>query len=96
MNKSSELETHDARQSAYRGEGKDAQEDGRGRNDPSAEPMSSGAAGDQSSGADDRETDGAQDVSKENRTGKTQPNFGQSGSYGQSGDIAEHTKNRDD
>ncbi|TWQ98693.1 hypothetical protein FQJ87_23465, partial [Xanthomonas vasicola] len=36
MNDKSRLDTHDERQSAYRGNGSDASVDGQGRNDPSA------------------------------------------------------------
>ena len=90
MNKPDELEKHDARQSAYRGQGKDAQEDGHGRHDPSA--------ADERDAAPDATREGdapaGQDPSRDDAS--TQPNFGQSGSYGQAGDIAEHTARRDD
>jgi hypothetical protein len=95
MSKHDELEKHDARQSAYRGQGKDAQEDGRGRHDPSAAPGDrERAAG--ADPADESELGDAEPGARSNRDGDTQPNLGQSGSYGQAGDVAEHTKDRDD
>ena len=91
------LETHDERQSAYRGPGPDSDPTGHGRDDPSAPlpeagvgkgflPRGHGKGGSLGTG----EPDGVPE-----RDGRTQPNFGQSGSYGQAGDAATHTPQRD-
>ncbi|KAB7771537.1 hypothetical protein [Xanthomonas maliensis] len=86
MNTKSQLETHDERQSAYRGPGPDAAVDGRGRHDPSVTatddgtlPNSEASAGGHGQGATPGrgEPDG-----RPQRDGRTQPNLGQHGSYG--------------
>lgn len=91
------LETHDERQSAYRGDGPDADPTGHGRNDPSAElpeqrsdegfhPRGHGKGGSLGEG---------EPGDQPQRDGSTQPNFGQSGSYGQAGGKASTTDELD-
>lgn len=90
MNDKPKLETHDERQSAYRGDGGDASVDGRGRHDPSAADTADAAPPQEGQpqayyprghghggGLGEGEPDGHAE-----RDGQTQPNFGQSGTYG--------------
>ncbi|MCC4613475.1 hypothetical protein [Xanthomonas campestris] len=90
MNDKTTLDTHDARQSAYRGSGTDASEDGRGRTDPSASqtgdmpPPRDGKPEEltqRGHGHGGSLGEGEPDGHAE-RDGSTQPNFGQSGTYG--------------
>ncbi|WP_407473218.1 hypothetical protein [Xanthomonas campestris] len=87
MNDKPKLDTHDERQSAYRG---DASVDGRGRQDPSAADTADAAPPQEGQpqayyprghghggGLGEGEPDGHAE-----RDGQTQPNFGQSGTYG--------------
>ena len=87
------LSTHDERQSAYRGDGPDTDPSGHGRSDPSApmppqrseegwHPRGHGKGGILGEGEPGDESQ---------RDGSTQPNFGQSGSYGKDGDKAAPT-----
>jgi hypothetical protein len=94
MSKHDELEKHDARQSAYRGQGKDAQEDGHGRHDPSAASADRKITAN-ADPADGRDVGDGEPGAGPSRDEDTQPNLGQSGSYGQAGDVAEHTKKRE-
>ncbi|MFA4252192.1 hypothetical protein P2C03_11395 [Xanthomonas perforans] len=94
MNEKSTLDTHDERQSAYRGNGTDASVDGQGRNDPSAvqtrdalPPRGHGRGGTLGEG----EPDGHPE-----RDGSTQPNFGQSGTYGKQQHIDAQQRALDD
>lgn len=95
MSKQDALEQHDARQSAYRGQGKDAQEDGRGRHDPSAAPGKGKETRANAASADSRDGGDGAPGAQSRQDGDTQPNLGQSWRYGQAGDVAEHTKDRD-
>jgi hypothetical protein len=85
------LDTHDERQSAYRGEGPDSDPTGHGRNDPSA-PLPEAGAGEgfypRGHGKGGRLGEGEPDGVPE-RDGGTQPDFGQAG------DAAVHTPQRD-
>ncbi|MBV6746441.1 hypothetical protein [Xanthomonas vasicola] len=90
MNGKSRLDTHAERQSAYRGNGSDASVDGQGRNDPSAvqtgdaQPPRDGtpeAFNQRGHGHGGSLGEGAPDGHPE-RDGSTQPNLGQSGTYG--------------
>lgn len=91
------LETHDERQSAYRGDGPDADPTGHGRDDPSAAlPEQRSDEGWHPRGHGKGGVLGEGEPGEENqRDGSTQPNFGQSGSYGQAGDKAAPTDRPD-
>ena len=84
------LSTHDERQSAYRGPGPDADPTGHGRDDPSA-PLPEQGVGEgfypRGHGKGGRLGEG-EPGDEPQRDGDTQPNFGQSGSYGQAGGVA--------
>lgn len=104
MNEKSRLDTHDERQSAYRGNGPDASVDGRGRNDPStvqtrdAQPPRDGAPEalhQRGHGRGGTLGEGEPDDHPE-RDGSTQPNFGQSGTYGKQQHIDAQQRALDD
>ncbi|MBO9831930.1 hypothetical protein [Xanthomonas phaseoli] len=104
MNTKSTLDTHDERQSAYRGNGPDASVDGRGRDDPSAvqthdaQPPRDGAPealNQRGHGRGGSLGEGEPDGHPE-RDGSTQPNFGQSGTYGKQRHIDAQQRALDD
>ncbi|APO95279.1 hypothetical protein [Xanthomonas vesicatoria] len=90
MNDKTKLDTHDARQSAYRGTGTDASIDGHGRNDPSAAqdgeiPVPRDGKPEELNQHDHGRGGGvgeAEPDAQPQRDGSTQPNFGQTGTYG--------------
>ncbi|KPL49277.1 hypothetical protein XAXN_08510 [Xanthomonas axonopodis] len=104
MNEKSRLDTHDERQSAYRGSGTDASVDGKGRNDPSAahigdaQPPHDGAPEalhQRGHGRGGSLGEGEPDGHPE-RDGSTQPNFGQSGTYGKQQHIDAQQRAQDE
>ncbi|MBO9858548.1 hypothetical protein [Xanthomonas sp. A1809] len=104
MNEKSTLDTHDERQSAYRGNGTDASVDGQGRNDPSAVQTRDAlpprddapeALHQRGHGRGGTLGEGEPDGHPE-RDGSTQPNFGQSGTYGKQQHIDAQQRALDD
>ncbi|MCL1501300.1 hypothetical protein A7D16_19710 [Xanthomonas nasturtii] len=104
MNEKSRLDTHDERQSAYRRHGTDAWVDGQGRHDPSAanthdaQPPRDGvpeAFNQRGQGHGGGLGEGEPDGHPE-RDGSTQPNFGQSGTYGKQQHIQAQQRALDD